>query len=196
VLASWCLGVGEGIVGDGAGHVEDAVTACNGRRQAAEVEQVGLEQPQPLRGAVQPQQVRVLGVACMRTNRLIVIHTLSLSLSVALALAPVGNKEELTTVRCRGSYVYLSKMKLPGSRTVPWILYRPPARRRSTSHEATKPPAPVTHTVFIVVVGPSPAAASIATVGRRACFFLEIYQANLSYRYGTNLVELDRRCRL
>jgi hypothetical protein len=82
VLASWCLGVGEGIVGDGAGHVEDAVTACNGRRQAAEVEQVGLEQPQPLRGAVQPQQVRVLGVACMRTNRSIVIYTHTLSQSL------------------------------------------------------------------------------------------------------------------
>jgi hypothetical protein len=117
--------------------------------------------------------------ACARIDQLSYTHTLSLS---RFALAPVGNKEELTTVRCRGSYVYLSKMKLPGSRTVPWILYRPPARRRSTSHEATKPPAPVTHTVFIVVVGPSPAAASIAnTVGRWACFFLEIYQANLSY---------------
>jgi hypothetical protein len=44
--------------------MEDAVAACDGRRQAAVVEQVCLEQPQPLRGSVQPQQVRVLGVAC------------------------------------------------------------------------------------------------------------------------------------
>ena len=64
----WCLGVSEGIVGDGAGHVEDAAAACDGRRHAAVVEQVGLEQPQPLRGAVQPQQVRVLGVACARID--------------------------------------------------------------------------------------------------------------------------------
>lgn len=64
----WCLWVSEGIVRDGAGHMEDAVTACDGRRHAAVVEQVGLEQPQPLRGAVQLQQVRVLGVDCAHTN--------------------------------------------------------------------------------------------------------------------------------
>jgi hypothetical protein len=49
--------------------VEDAVAACDGRRQAAVVEQVCLEQPQPLRGAVQPQQVRVLGVAGIASCR-------------------------------------------------------------------------------------------------------------------------------
>lgn len=48
---------------DGAGDVEDDVAAGDGRRHAAVVQQVGLEQPQPLRGAVQRRQVLVLGVA-------------------------------------------------------------------------------------------------------------------------------------
>jgi hypothetical protein len=42
-------------------------------------------------------------------------------------------------------------------------VYRPAARRRSTSHEATKPPAPVTHTAAVLLV-PS-AAPSIGRVG-------------------------------
>ena len=44
---------------------------------------------------------------------------------------------------------------------MPWTTYRPPARRRSTSHEATKPPAPVTHTAVPGLV--LPAATSIGT---------------------------------
>ena len=50
---------------------------------------------------------------------------------------------------------------VPGSRTVPWTTYRPPARRRSTSHEATKPPAPVTPTAVLVL--PAAPAPSIGT---------------------------------
>ena len=37
---------------------------------------------------------------------------------------------------------------LPGSRTVPRTAYWPRERRSFTSHDAMKPPAPVTHTVF------------------------------------------------
>ena len=56
-----CLRVGDGVVGDRARHVEDAVAAGDGRRQAAAVQQVGPEQPQPLAGAVQRRQLlRVL----------------------------------------------------------------------------------------------------------------------------------------
>ena len=79
-----CLRVGDGVVGDGARHVEDAVAAGDGRRQAAAVQQVGPEQPQPLAGAVQRRQVRVLGVACaqMESNRIDHrhIHVLALSM--------------------------------------------------------------------------------------------------------------------
>ena len=64
-----CLRVGDGVVGDRARHVEDAVAAGDGRRQAAAVQQVGPEQPQPLAGAVQRRQVRVLGVACTQIDR-------------------------------------------------------------------------------------------------------------------------------
>ena len=35
---------------------------------------------------------------------------------------------------------------------MPWTVYRPAARRRWTSHEPTKPPAPVTHTVIAVAI--------------------------------------------
>jgi hypothetical protein len=38
---------------------------------------------------------------------------------------------------------------LPGSRTVPRTVYWPLERRSLTSHEAMKPPAPVTHTLFV-----------------------------------------------
>ena len=37
---------------------------------------------------------------------------------------------------------------LPGSRTVPRTAYWPRERRSFTSHDAMKPPAPVTHTLF------------------------------------------------
>jgi hypothetical protein len=37
---------------------------------------------------------------------------------------------------------------LPGSRTVPRTLYWPRQRRSFTRHDAMKPPAPVTHTLF------------------------------------------------
>ena len=37
---------------------------------------------------------------------------------------------------------------LPGSRTVPRTVYWPRERRSFTSHDAMKPPAPVTHTLF------------------------------------------------
>jgi hypothetical protein len=67
-----CLWVGEGVVGDGARHVENAVAAGDGLRQAAVVQQVGPEQPQPLAGAVQRRQVRVLGVACAQIESVIV----------------------------------------------------------------------------------------------------------------------------
>jgi len=64
--------------------VEDAVAAGDGRRQAAAVQQVGPEQPQPLAGAFQRRQVRVLGVACaqMESNRIDHrhIHVLALSM--------------------------------------------------------------------------------------------------------------------
>lgn len=50
---------------DGAGDVEDAVAASHGRGDAGRVQQVRLEQPQPLAGAAQRRQVRVLGVTCM-----------------------------------------------------------------------------------------------------------------------------------
>ena len=79
-----CLRVGDGVVGDRARHVEDAVAAGDGRRQAAAVQQVGPEQPQPLAGAFQRRQVRVLGVACaqMESNRIDHrhIHVLALSM--------------------------------------------------------------------------------------------------------------------
>jgi hypothetical protein len=60
------LRVGDGAGEDRAGDVEDAVAAGDGRHHAAVVQQVGLEQPQPLPGAVKRCQVRVLGVACAR----------------------------------------------------------------------------------------------------------------------------------
>ena len=43
--------------------MEDVVAAGDGRRHATVVEQVSLEQPQPLRGDVQRHQVGVLRVA-------------------------------------------------------------------------------------------------------------------------------------
>jgi hypothetical protein len=61
-----CLGVSDGVGGDRGGDVEDAVAAGDGRRHGAVVQHVGPEQPQPLRGAAQRRQVRVLGAACAR----------------------------------------------------------------------------------------------------------------------------------
>jgi hypothetical protein len=67
-----CLGVGDG-VGDRGRDVEDAVAPGDGRRHGAVVQQVGPEQPQPLRRAVQRRQVRVLCVVCAAPQ---IIHML------------------------------------------------------------------------------------------------------------------------
>jgi hypothetical protein len=55
--------------------VEDAVAPGDGRRHGAVVQQVGPEQPQPLRRAVQRRQVRVLCVVCAAPQ---IIHMLLL----------------------------------------------------------------------------------------------------------------------
>ena len=53
---------------------------------------------------------------------------------------------------------------------MPWTVYRPAARRRWTSHEPTKPPAPVTHTVIAVAI------ARVTAVLRLLIFlFLVVY---------------------
>jgi hypothetical protein len=142
----WCLGVTDWIGhGDWGRDVEDAVAAGDGRRHAAVVEQFGPEQAQPVRGAVHRRQVRVLGVACAPRH----------------ARYPhVGTPHARTRQFTGREQEDKSKGFVPGSRTVPWTMYRPPARRRSTSHEATKPPAPVTHTAGLVLI---PAAPSIGT---------------------------------
>lgn len=61
-LCGWTYGV----VGDGGGGVEDAVAAGDGAADGVVVEEVGLAEHQPLAGAVERLQVRVLRVICTR----------------------------------------------------------------------------------------------------------------------------------
>jgi hypothetical protein len=57
---------------DGAGDVEDAFASGDGGRHAGVVHHVGLEQPQPLPGAVERRQMRVLGITCLCAHTSIV----------------------------------------------------------------------------------------------------------------------------
>ena len=62
-----------GVVGDGGCGVEDAVAAVDGAADGVVVEEVGLAESQPLGGAVERLQVRVLLVICRRST---VLNTL------------------------------------------------------------------------------------------------------------------------
>jgi hypothetical protein len=50
------------------GRVEDAVAAVDGAADGVVVEEVGLAEDEPLGGAVESLQVRVLRVICMRST--------------------------------------------------------------------------------------------------------------------------------
>jgi hypothetical protein len=57
-----------GVVGDGGCGVEDAVAAVDGAADGVVVEEVGLAEDQPVGGAVERPQVRVLRVVCMQST--------------------------------------------------------------------------------------------------------------------------------
>jgi len=76
----WCLGVSEGIVGDGAGHVEDAAAACDGRRHAAVVEHRSAFNSRSRSAA--PSSPSRCAFLASPAHESIVIHTLTQSLKL------------------------------------------------------------------------------------------------------------------